>query len=108
MFGMMFGQTDISSKIIEYNISVGGERIYIPIADIIGLDLDMGSIQFIGYDGDELEAHPLMIYYYASESISGLNSHNSFMEISPTDQGIVSGMSTYYFDSHIDYMGFKN
>jgi hypothetical protein len=30
------------------------------------------------------------------------------MELSPTTQGLAGGMSaTYYFDSHIDYMGFR-
>ena len=98
----------VTSKIISYETSLPPDTwIYLSIEEIIGFDLERGSMQFIGYEGD-LGVFPIHIRYYASESDGGLSEYASFQEISPTSEGLVGGMNaTYYFDSHIDYMGFR-
>ena len=103
---MMFGQTDVTSKIISYDITVNDDHLYVPISEIINFDVNRGSIQYIGMEG-ELTQWALNIYYYASNSSIGLTTYTSYSEISPTHQGITSGANTYFFDTSLDYMSFK-
>ena len=43
-----------------------------PIEDIIGYDLDRGTIEFVGHDGS-LATHFLNINFYSSESNNGFD-----------------------------------
>jgi hypothetical protein len=106
MFGLVFGETDVTSKLISYEINVDNDLEVYPISEVIGYDLPNGTIQFAGYEGD-LNDH-LNIYFYSSESDDGLNTYAQYFIIDAGSNALFSGIPTYYFDSHIDHMGFRN
>ena len=71
MLGLMFGQTNVTSKLISYDLSIGESNIYLPIDEFIGFELERGSIQFVGFDGEISnyeygQGEHLYIHYYTN------------------------------------------
>tara|TARA_B100001540_G_scaffold291431_1_gene288952 strand:- start:110 stop:796 length:687 start_codon:yes stop_codon:yes gene_type:complete len=102
--GLMFGQTNVASKLISYDLSMGGagDGETILISEIVGYDLERGTIQFVGFDGDIEDF--LEISYIGVSNDGDLVDGPDFY-ISPYYNGATEDASiSYYFDSNINYM----
>ena len=101
-------QNGVTSKLVNYDCShlIGNEELFVPISEFVGEDLEFGLIQFSGFSG-ELNTN-LHISFYSSQTVEGgLENHSSQIRIDGGYQSVRNdGMTNYYFDSQVDYIGF--
>jgi len=107
MFGMVFGQADVTSKIISYDLSINGgdESGHILISELIGYDLERGTIQFVGFNG-EIDDYLEITYWGTSDSGEPYNAADFYLSAynnAATEDAAVS----YYFDSKVEYVSFE-
>ena len=103
--GLMFGQTKVTSKMFDLNINISGDdEIVLPISDIIGLDVDKGTIQLVNVDGEV--SGGVNVSYHMSEY--DLNTYISYFTIGQSDEyyTVSGGGETFFFNDLIDTIKF--
>tara|TARA_B000000557_G_scaffold258599_1_gene253269 strand:+ start:516 stop:1040 length:525 start_codon:yes stop_codon:yes gene_type:complete len=109
MLGLMFGQTNVTSKLVSYDLNINGAdgQLFVTISEVIGYDLDRGTIQFVGYDGEIYDY--LTVKYWSSESeYGGFNNEDGVtnFSLSPQINASANPAINYYFDNNVDYISF--